>query len=479
MTAIVKDHSRTSSPLALAGLALPGLGHLIPWAGTFYYDLRLSLTRRMVGQRRDAEARQRIMAAEDARRAWFKRHGDHGDFIIGVGLMSHLFVLVWTLVLGLPRLGHVLMPGTTFVLAFTVQDLLDTIGLGPAMVATGLHTTVGQLDIHGMSSVLFILAMIGVLWGIAWYRAFPRQLSEEQLNSNGQVFIRTMKKNTNGMVGLVGVLLMVSIAFITPWVSPFDPTDVDVIALPLASPGTHTHPMTGELVYTPLGTDAVGRDLWSRVLYGARISLSIGFVVILIAGSIGTFLGAAAGFFGGWVDRAITWFIDLMISVPRLVLLLAILGIFSGQDLSGSGKIFLIVTVLGLTGWMGVSRIVRGQVLSLSRQDFIQAARALGLSPLRIMLRHLVPNAVAPIIVYASLAVGSTILVEASLSFLGLGISQPTPTWGSIVSDGKGVLLNSPWVATFPGLLIVWAVLSFNLLGDGLRDALDPKFRGK
>ena len=128
---------------------------------------------------------------------------------------------------------------------------------------------------------------------------------------------------------------------------------------------------------------------------------------------------------------------------------------------------------------MGVSRIVRGQVLSLARQDFIQAARALGLSPLRIMVRHLVPNALAPVIVYASLAVGSTILLEAGLSFLGIGIAQPTPTWGSIVSDGKEVLLNSPWVATFPGLLIVWTVLSFNLLGDGLRDALDPKFRGK
>jgi peptide/nickel transport system permease protein len=142
-------------------------------------------------------------------------------------------------------------------------------------------------------------------------------------------------------------------------------------------------------------------------------------------------------------------------------------------------KIDLIVSVLALTGWMGVCRIVRGQILSLSRQDFVQAARALGLSPLRIIARHLVPNALAPVIVYASLAVGSTILVEASLSFLGIGISPPTPTWGSMVSEGRKVLMNAPLQSTVPGLFIVWAVLSFNLLGDGLRDALDPRFRGR
>jgi peptide/nickel transport system permease protein len=450
VTAIVKDHSREPSPLALPGLVVPGLGHLVPWAGTAWYGLQVGLTRLRLRGRRDAEARRAIMEAEDAHRAWFKRHGDHGDLIIGVGLVLHMAVLAWALVAGVPR------PSAVF-----------------------LDPETGDVTLHAVLATLYLVALVAGAWFIAYRRAFPRQLTEEQLNSNGQIFVRTMKKNRNGMIGLVGAALMIGIAFVTPYVAPFDPTDKDVIGVVLASPGVVTHPETGRRIFTLLGTDSVGRDLFSRVLYGARVSLSIGFIAILIAGTIGTALGAAAGYFGGWVDRAITWFIDLLLAIPRLVLLLAILGIFGTQDLTGSGKIFLIVVVLALTGWMGVSRIVRGQVLSLSRQDFIQAAQALGLSPLRIMVRHLVPNALAPVIVYASLAVGSTILLEASLSFLGLGISQPTPTWGSLVSDGRKVLLNSPWVATFPGLLIVWAVLSFNLLGDGLRDALDPKFRGK
>lgn len=450
MTAIVKDHEKKPTPLALPGLVLPGLGHLIPFAGTWFYTLKVNLTRLRLRNQRDTAARQQLMAVEDERRAWFKRHGDHGDFIIGLGLFLHLLVLLWTIVAGLPRFTEVLFSG-------------------PA----------GSIDSHAVLGGIFAAVTAGVIWFIAYRRAFPRKLSEDQLNSNGQIFVRTMKKNRNGMIGLVGALVMITIAFVTPWVAPFDPLDEKAVNIALAAPGMHIHPETNVNVFTVLGTDSLGRDLFSRALFGARVSLSIGFITILIAGTIGTALGAAAGFFGGWIDRAITWFIDLLLSIPRLVLLLAILGIFQTQDLTGSGKIFLIVVVLALTGWMGVSRIVRGQVLSLARQDFIQAAKALGISPLRIMVRHLVPNALAPVIVYASLAVGSTILVEAGLSFLGLGISPPTPTWGSLVSDGRKVLLNSPWVSTFPGLLIVWAVLSFNLLGDGLRDAFDPKFRGK
>ena len=450
MTAIVKDQAREPTSLALPGLLLPGLGHLIPWLGTAWFGARLALVRWRTRGARSAEERRQLMAAEDDQRLWFKRHGDHGDLFLGLGLFAHTLVLVWTLVAGLPRFMGVLFGG-------------------PA----------GSLDPHAFVAMFYVVGMVAAMWFMAYRRAFPRQLDEDQFNSNGQVFLRTMKKNRNGMLGLVAAAVMISIAFVTPYLAPFDPTDPDAIGIPLAAPGWIQDGAGERWFFTLLGTDSVGRDLFSRVLYGARISLSIGFITIFIAGTIGTALGAAAGYFGGWVDRAITWVIDLLISIPRLVLLLAILGIFQTQDLTGSGKIFLIVVVLALTGWMGVSRIVRGQVLSLSRQDFIQAARALGLSPLRIMARHLVPNALAPVIVYASLAIGSTILVEASLSFLGLGISQPTPTWGSLVADGRKVLLNSPWVATFPGLLIVWAVLSFNLLGDGLRDALDPKFRGK
>jgi len=182
-----------------------------------------------------------------------------------------------------------------------------------------------------------------------------------------------------------------------------------------------------------------------------------------------------AAFGGGWIDRFLMWLVDMLLSLPRLVLLLAIAGMFR---VTGPEGLFVMIVILGLTGWMGVSRIVRSQVLSLKEQDFIQAARALGLSSARIVFRHLIPNALAPVIVYCSLAIGTTMIVEAGLSFLGLGVPPPTSTWGTIINDGREPLRVAPWIATYPGLCIVFAVMSFNLLGDGLRDALDPKLRG-
>lgn len=367
----------------------------------------------------------------------------------------------------LPGLGHLL-----------TGRILDAFGL---MSLTGLTLwgvarmphLAGLLAVTGPDAALhpFIaLASLFIVGGLLWFTAFryasPALVDiDKEKSSQLRIIAKQFVKNRTGVLGLYLVLIMIYLALITPAIAPFDPDQID-IGPKLAGPSL-AHLM---------GTDQFRRDIFSRVMYGARISLVIGFIAVTISATIGSSIGAVAGYFGGLIDRGLMWFTDLLLSLPRLVLLLAVIGFYRA---AGAQSIFLIVVVLGLTGWMGVARIVRSQVLSLKEQDFIQAARALGYADARIIFRHLIPNALAPVIVFASLAIGSTILAEASLSFLGLGVPPPTATWGSLVNDGREYLRTAWWITLFPGLMIVLAVMSFNLLGDGLRDALDPKLRGR
>ena len=271
---------------------------------------------------------------------------------------------------------------------------------------------------------------------------------------------RRLRDRRLAMVGLWLISLMYLAMLLAPLLAPYEPQlQLDIVYNSRQAPST-TH---------LLGTDRYARDMFSRLIYGARVSLTIGLLVAALAVTVGAVVGAVAGYLGRWVDGVSMRGVDMMMAFPRLVLLLALLALVETRSW------LLVVLVLGLTGWMDVARLVRGQVLSLREQEFVVAARALGLGRARIILRHLLPNAMAPVLVSATLMVGNTILVEAGLSYLGLGVPPPTPTWGTMVEGGRSHLMTAPWITTFPGLAIMLAVVSINLVGDGLRDALDPK----
>jgi peptide/nickel transport system permease protein len=265
------------------------------------------------------------------------------------------------------------------------------------------------------------------------------------------------------VLGLGLVALLVVLALAAPWLAPHDPLQVQLGPAHSAPSAAHW-----------LGTDGVGRDCLSRLLHGARVSLPIGLLAVAVAASLGTLLGALAGYLGGAVDRTITWLTDLFLALPRLVLLLAVLAVAARAQ---HGRFLLVALVLGLTGWMPVVRIVRAQVQSLRERPWVQAARGLGLPWWRILFRHVLPAALPPVMVHASLLVGTTILTEAALSFLGLGVPAPTPTWGNMIAEGMG-RLDAWWLTVFPGLAITAAVAGFNLLGDGLRDILARQEEG-
>jgi peptide/nickel transport system permease protein len=308
-----------------------------------------------------------------------------------------------------------------------------------------------------------VTLVAGLIASWLWSWRDVRRSAEADVAGVGQwaLAVAAFSRNRVAVVGLITIVGLHMIALLTPLIAPHDPNvQYDLVNLRFA----------GLSAAHPLGTDELARDVLSRLLYGARISLTIGLVAVAISVSIGTIIGAVAGYLGGVADSVIMRFVDMVMSFPRLILLITAIAIFQPS-------MVLIITVLGLTLWPGTARIVRGEVLGLREREFVEAAVALGYSKRRIIRRHLIPNALAPVIVAATLGIGNTIVLEAGLSFLGLGVPLPTASWGTMVAAGRGHLLDAWWLSTFPGLAIVFTVLSFNLVGDGLRDALDPRMR--
>lgn len=273
---------------------------------------------------------------------------------------------------------------------------------------------------------------------------------------------RRFRRNKLALIGLIFIILLVLVAIFAPVIAPYGYKEYTQPRAPRDPPSAKHW----------LGTDDTGYDVFSRIVYGARISLRIGIAATAMSLVIGVLLGAISGFFGGLSDGVLMRITDMFLAIPYIVLAIAIATVLGKSETS-------IILVLGLTGWLVITRIVRATFLSLKQLEYVEAAQALGFSRTRIMFRHILPNAAQPIIVYGTIAIGSVILSEAALSFLGVGPSRPTPAWGLMVAEGSNNISNAPHALMFPGLAILLTVLAFVFVGDGLRDALDPKLRGR
>ena len=287
-------------------------------------------------------------------------------------------------------------------------------------------------------------------------RVHKRGEKEEKLR---HLFWKRFRTNKLALGGAFIVLLLFVVALFAHWLSPYDPGQIDVQQV-LQDP-TWKH---------LFGTDPLGRDVFSRMIYGSRISLMVGFVAVGISTLIGIFLGALAGYYGRWVDNLIMRFVDVMLCFPTFFLILAVIALLEPN-------IWNIMVVIGITGWMGVARLVRAEFLSLKERDFTAAEKALGAKDFRIIFRHILPNALAPVLVSATLGVAGAILTESALSFLGIGVQPPTPSWGNILTAGKDNIEIAWWLSLYPGMAILITVVGYNLLGEGVRDSIDPRLR--
>jgi peptide/nickel transport system permease protein len=279
-------------------------------------------------------------------------------------------------------------------------------------------------------------------------------------------FLRRLAARRTALFGLAVVAIVVLMATAAPLLTPFDPIEQDLGDLRLKAPGFRD--AAGRV--HPLGTDHLGRDLLARVIYGARPALLVGFAAVAISGMIGMAAGLVSGYFGGRVDDALMRLADIQLAFPFILLAIAVIGVL-GPSLA------TIIVVIGVSSWVVYARIVRSAVLSLREREFVQAALALGSGDARVLVRHILPNALTPWLVVATLDMARVIVIESALSFLGLGVQPPTPTWGGMLADGRVYISTAWWLATFPGLAILVTVLGINLFGDGLRDTLDPRLK--
>jgi len=269
--------------------------------------------------------------------------------------------------------------------------------------------------------------------------------------------LKDLIKHKIGLFSLITILILVVLALFAPYLSPYDPFEINVNEILL--PPSFKH---------PLGTDLLGRDVLSRMIYASRISLEVSLVAVGISIGIGVFLGSLAGYLGGMVDQIISRFIDIMLCFPTIFLILAVIAYLEPSILT-------IMIVIGATSWMGVARLVRAEILSLKERDFVLIARVYGAGTFRIIFKHLLPNALPPILVSASLGLGQAILIESALSFLGIGVQPPIPSWGNILIEGKETLEVAWWLSVFPGFAILITVLAFTLLGETLQEILNPR----
>jgi peptide/nickel transport system permease protein len=263
-------------------------------------------------------------------------------------------------------------------------------------------------------------------------------------------------RNKMALAALIFILAILIFALLAPLVTKYDPTLTDPRSILTAPSSEHI-----------FGTDRLGRDIFSRIVYGARISLMIGFIAVGIASLIGVFVGAVAGYYGGLIDYLLMRFVDIMLCFPTIFLILAIISLLEPS-------ITNIMVIIGATGWMGIARLVRAEVLTLKERDFVAAAKVMGAKDSWIISKHIIPNAIGPVLVSATLGIGGAILTESALSFLGIGVQPPIPSWGNILMDGRSTLGVAWWLTVFPGLFILFTVLSYNILGETLRDILDP-----